>query len=133
MYKEYPNLPLIEEKFLNILKTYKLVDSKNRMVKPQGAYPDFEAQVFLQNFPNTACLFSQRGMVSGQSFMYAYITVIEEKNKKIYAVFCGNRIAFIKQYPNDAFFEDIKNHNVKTLGEIEETDCYGTINEVEIK
>lgn len=102
MRAEYPNLPLIEEKFRNLFH-----DMLN-----DGF--DFEVQVFKQTFPNTAGIFEDGGM-SGQAFTDQYITVIYDHQKNIYGVYGGNQLAYALYDPNEIVQVDMQNRDMATL------------------
>ena len=120
MTAEYPNLPLIEERFANAIQ--KDITEKKEQEKAAGNKwyrPAFEAQVFLQTFPNTAGIF-ENGGISGNAITPMYITVIEELTTGIIGVFGGNTAAYLVTDANDLFCEDVKNRTVKTRKEAAE-------------
>lgn len=104
MHPEYPNLPLIEYIFNQVFRNAHV-----------GVRPDIKATVFLQTFPNTARIFEDGRGFSGQAFCDEYITVMWCENTKIYAVFGGNKLAYYVEKPNQKFFDDLKNHDMKTV------------------
>lgn len=112
---EYPNLPLIEERFSMII-----ADSLARKVGGEKLFaPYFTAEVWLQSFPNTAGLFQRPGTVSGQAFSDYYITVMYERNTEIYGVFQGNDSVYRVTEANETFLNDVKNRRVKDIGDAE--------------
>lgn len=113
MYKEYPNLPLVEERFKNILSA-KLKQAREES-SDKWFRPEFDAEVFSQTFPNTAGLLEEGGTVSGQMITTYYITVMYEARTKIYGVFQGDKFVYMVENANDDFLEDIISHELATL------------------
>ena len=111
MQKEYPNLPLIEERFQNKIAKY-LEEAKKEAGK-SWIGPDYDIQVFSQIFPNTAGIF-ENGGISGQAMTDMYVTVIEERHTGLYGVFGGNYLAYLVKNPDDRFFDDILKKDVAT-------------------
>ena len=106
---EYPNLPLIEERFKNIPKVREILESQALEAKKNGDYyyAEFDCDVFSQTFPNTAGIFENGGM-SGQAFTGMYITVIHAEGTDAYGVFGGNRGAYLIIDPSEEFFSDLQ-------------------------
>ena len=97
--REYPNLPLVQERFEHLIMPELLKEKETRKQKAAqegqkqyGRYliPAYRADVFLQSFPNTAGLHQAAGVISGQAFTDYYITVIYEEHTNIYGVFQGD-------------------------------------------
>lgn len=103
MRNEYPNLPLIEERFRNILKETDWADN----VK----YPEFEVRVFLQTWGSTALGF---GGIGGQAFTSAYTTVIWDEQIG-YGVFFAGCFAYAIREPNDLFFEHLLSGRMESV------------------
>lgn len=119
---DYPNLPLIEEKFRNIPKVASAIWEAALIVKARSNLPfitDIRCETFMQSFPNAAGIF-ENGGVSGQAFTDQYITVIWEVNTRIYAVFGGNRLAYCIQNPTDRFLEDWREHHMAVMRHVED-------------
>ena len=102
MMKEYPNLPLIQERFWNAIKDLDFIQNTKY-------YPEFEVYVFPQTWGSTALGF---GGIGGQAITSAYTTVIEELTFGIWGVFFGNRLADVIESPNDSFLEDLRRGNM---------------------
>lgn len=111
----YPNLPLIEEKFLHIIQE-RFKAYKEEAAQPY-LHPKFSVEVFSQRFGNTAGLFSQSGQLSGQAVTEYYITIIRERHLDIYGIFQENRPVYLVEQPGPWFFNDL---NLKTLKPAEE-------------
>ena len=117
----YPNLELIEYKCQ--MAAYEL----HKETLKDSIYPTFRIYTFMQSWANTATGFDIDCPVSGQAFTDEYTTVCEmswcrkdpEKRwvhveDKIYGVFFGNRIAYMFINPNEQFFKDLKNREMKS-------------------
>ena len=120
MKPNYPNLGLIEYIFKEAVRQ---------------RYPEYslshgqtiKADMFMQTWPNTATGFDQSGLFAGQAITNEYTTIISEKFEKetdtenieylIYGVFFGNMIGYLVVNPNEEFLEDMKNRDMKCLGE----------------
>ena len=102
MCTNYPNLPLIQERFWNRIKDLEIIEEIN--------YLEFEVEVFPQVWGSTALGF---GGVGGQVITNAYTTVIYETGSGIYGVFFNERLAYIIENPNHLFFEDLNNRNME--------------------
>lgn len=119
MRDEYPNYPLIEERFKNFpifQKLWKETYDKQGKESRVAFLPDIRMETFYQNFPNTAGIFENGGF-SGQAFILQYITVVHELNTDVHAVFGGNRMAYLVQDANDFFYQDIQAKHMATLRE----------------
>ena len=113
----YPNLPLIEERFKSAIA--KEIKEKKEQGKQEGKYmpsPHFSAIVFPETFPNSAGVFFDTGTVSGQAMTEQYITVMHESLTDIYAVFGGDRIAYVVEDPSETFFNDLDSRQIRTIG-----------------
>lgn len=120
MRKGYPNLELIEYKCKT--NAYDLHDE----ILKDSVYNTFKIDTFMQTWANTSTGFDMEGYCSGQAFTEEYTTVCEMSwnnrinNKlivskdKIYGVFFGNNLAYMLINPNDVFFYDLKNRNMKS-------------------
>ena len=114
MHTEYPNLPLIEERFQNKIAKY-LEEAKKEAGK-SWIGPEYDVQVFSQIFPNTAGIFENGGF-SGQAMTKMYVTVIEELHTGLYGVFGGDRLAYLVKDPGDRFFADVLKKDIATCRE----------------
>ena len=124
MLAEYPNLPLVQERFQNAIyerllekkaEIQREKETENRHIFWIG--PKYRADVFMQTWANTAGGFQEPGMVSGQALTEQYTTVMYEQVTEIYGVFFGNRLCYLVDNANDAFLEDLKNRNMCCLGD----------------
>lgn len=120
----YPNLELIE---------YKCKESAFELhadTLKDACYVICKVDVFQQTWANTATGFNMDCCLSGQAFTKEYTTVVEmrwhkrtEKAKYeevkdvIYGVYFGNSIAYMFINPNENFFEDLKNRDMKSQRE----------------
>ncbi len=121
MEARYPNLELIEYKFLAAISNscdefkerFKKAKEKNRYVRP-----DFDVHVFPQVWGSTCTAFdvSKDGspVMAGQAMTKAYTTVIHEVVTDVYGVFIGNEGVYIVTNPTDVFLEDVKHHSIKS-------------------
>lgn len=71
---------------------------------------DLDIVHFQQSWPNTACMFTGGGGMSGQAFTNAWTTVISHGDD--YAVYCDGRRAYGVKEPNKAFLDDLANKNM---------------------
>ena len=114
MYPKYPNLPLLENKFLMYLKE----DNSCKHIELDGKeYPkcSFECLgVFLQTWPNTAGLFEDGGC-SGQALSSYYTTVFIEHESHHIAVYQNNELVYVLTGMNKAFQEDLNNHTIEPI------------------
>ena len=116
MMKEYPNFELIEFKCVETAyKCHKEILKNARFLKTR-------MDSFLQTWGSTALGFDAEGCCAGQAFTDAYTTVVElswcvnfdDSKDRIYGVFFGNEIAYMFINPNEQFFEDLKNRNMRS-------------------
>lgn len=115
----YPNYELIEY----------ICREKVKELSEQIKYPKFRMYTFPQIWDSTATGFDANGGFSGQAITEEYTTVVEikwyQKNDTkfvlpediIYAVFFGNRIAYMCINPNKTFHEDLNNRCMKSQKE----------------
>lgn len=119
----YPNFDLIEYKFKDKVNKW-LPNTKFSLIS-------FRFDTFMQTWSSTATGFADGSCCSGQAFTDEYTTVCEmlscerikdengwltKDNKKIYGVFFGNDLGYMIIDPNEQFFNDLKNRNMKSLG-----------------
>ena len=102
MFADYPNLPLIQERFWNRIKGLESIEEINHL--------EFIVHVFPQIWSSTALGF---GGIGGQVMTNAYTTVIYETGSGIYGVFFNERLAYIIENPNRLFFEELNNRNME--------------------
>ena len=116
MYKKYPNLPLLENKFLMILQN-KNVLQEIEMGGKKYPKTNFECLgVFIQNWVNTAGLFENGGF-SGQALTTYYTTVFVEHMSGYYAIFQNNDLVYTISNCSEELLEDIQNHDIKCFKE----------------
>ena len=110
MYPEYPNLPLLENKFLMYLKL------NDKEVEKDGYKKhNFECLgVFLQYWPNTAGL-AEDGGFSGQAISTYYTTVFAEHESHNAAIFQNNDLIYVLSEMNENFMDDLEHHDIKPL------------------
>lgn len=107
----YPNYELIENICKNELKQFRM------------KYPTCIMRTFPQTWSNTATGFQRSGMMSGQAITNEYTTVVEASgftdtsHHRFYFVFFGNGLAYMVTNPSDIFYEDLKNMNMKCVGD----------------
>ena len=114
----YPNYELIE------------YICRVELRKCEIKYPRFKMWTFSQTWGSTATGFDRSGMLSGQAFTDEYTTVVEAigyyksstsvnvtvADTKFYFVFFGNKFAYMIVNPNEEFFKDLKNMDMKSVG-----------------
>jgi hypothetical protein len=109
---KYPDLEYFEQIFLgNIYKSHPEAFEKY--------LPLVElADAFSQIWPNAAGGFCEPNTVAGQALTTEITTVMRmhvySTDKDYYAVFFGNKPAYIVEDANDLFFNDLKNHTIKS-------------------
>ena len=117
---KYPNLELIEYKFLSKMKyLYPLVF--------EHYYPHIYMDVFRQTWASTALGF---GGVGGSAMTDAYTTVVHvyfsprsstvtntiEKTPEFHGVYFDGRLAYmIETEPKEEFFKDVKERNMASV------------------
>jgi len=113
---EYPNLQLIE--YIAKLKLKEEI-MEYRQNSKWHLMPKITMDVFMQSWPNTAGGFDAPGYCSGQAFINEYTTVVNFVEMDIFAVFFGNRAAYIIKTPEKSFYDDLLNRDMVNVG-----DCY---------
>lgn len=111
---KYPDLEYFETILLGNLHNLHPEAFKTSFWKPQVELVD----MFPQTWSDTAGGFSEPGMVTGQAFTTEITTVmkvyVHDTKEEYYGVFFGNRPAYIVDHANEMFFEDLKNHRIKS-------------------
>lgn len=115
MRAEYPNLELLVYKATLLYKS---------LPEPHNIICKEKIDTFLQTWANTATGFDLHGGFSGQAITDEYTTVVtlivhvETCNgyelEYFHVVFFGDTIAYYGKLPNEQFFEDLKNRNMKS-------------------
>ena len=111
MYTEYPNLPLLEEKFLNEAKE----DIEKAKDKAGFYYPDLQFEVFRQAWPTSLGGFYRKDEFSKMDLIFQYTSVLYDARINFYGVAFGNRIAYWTICPNEAFMNDFRNQEMKDI------------------
>ena len=102
--KEYPNLELLDYKTReNIKKISGSVDTKRLEIL---------AEVFPQIWASTSLGFGGYG---GSALTTAYTTVMYSKDTNLYFIYYGNELAYFLDNPNEYFFKDLKNRDLKPV------------------
>ena len=101
-----PCLPLIQERFYNAIK-----DKENFNIK---YYPDFEMFMFPQTWGDTSLGF---GGIGGQAITSAYTTVVTDNTSGWCGVFFNEGLAYTIKDPNQNFYEDLRNMNMRNVRE----------------
>ena len=119
-------IPVLDGKYPDIEYLERVFRAALRKEHPEifeiSAVSNIELEAaFSQIWPNTACGFSEPGMVSGQAFTTEITTVLKVETypncETYYGVFFGNKPAYMVEQANDVFLEDLKNHNFKSVYE----------------
>ena len=117
MYKKYPNLPLLELKFLISLREKNALQEVVLLNGKKYHKTDFECLgVFIQNWANTAGLFEDGGF-SGQAITTYYTTVFVEHISGYYAIFQNDELVYTISNCSEELLEDIQNHDIKCFKE----------------
>jgi len=107
---QLPCLQAIEVDFKWRLKNYCKENDLSNL-----KYSDIKVTIFEQTWGSTALGF---GGIGGQAMTSAYTTVIWDYTINIWAVYFGNRMAYIILDPNDLFMENVfKSRNVASVAE----------------
>lgn len=101
---ELPCLPLIQERFWNVVK------DKEEYTKSKYP-PEFEFYMFPQVWGDTSLGF---GGIGGQAITTAYTTVIIDNAAGWCGVFFGEGLAYTILNPNPLFYEDLRNWRMES-------------------
>lgn len=101
MREKLPCLPLIQERFLNVIKE-DLGD----------CYPEFEMTMFPQIWSKTALGF---GIIGGLTSTKAYTTVVRDAYTKWCGVFFGEQLVYKIKNPNEKFQDDVRGFCMKPV------------------
>lgn len=102
---QLPNLPLIQERFYNVIKDSEVVkETKYRL--------EFSMWMFPQTWGSTALGF---GGIGGQAITEAYTVVVHEDISNYVGVFFGERLAYSIHNPNRKFWKDVSNNLMEPL------------------
>lgn len=105
-----PNLELLVYKS----KVHLLIDKNYLEQYGTETRMNFEVESFPQTWGSTALGFDTWG---GRAITKAYTTVVHEINSNFYCVFFNSRIAYIVFDPSDAFFADLKEHQIASVSQ----------------
>lgn len=82
---------------------------------------EMRVYVFPQIWGSTCLGFAQaetgEPTMGGCAMTEAYTTVVRETSTKTYFVFFDGRICYMVSDPSEAFYEDLKNHALKSFSE----------------
>lgn len=121
MNPKYPNLELIEYKFLQLLNQDEAWKNKVKELREQNRFlrPEFLVTVFSQIWGSTCTAFDVMPdgspAIGGCAMTREYTTVIEETLTKTYGVFIGDRLCYMVKDASDAFYEDLAERNMASL------------------
>ena len=119
----YPNLELIEYKFLQMLNKDEEWKQKVRDQQAENRYlkPDFTVIVFSQIWGSTCTAFDVMpdgsSTVGGCAMTREYTTVIEESLTGTYGVFIGDRACYKVTNATKEFYDDLAERNMASLSE----------------
>lgn len=125
MTAKYPNLELMEYQFRQMLE--KSDKWKNKMKKKQAktpewhVLPEYDILVFPQMWSSTCTAFDRcedgSPVMAGCAMTKAYTVVIEELKTETFGVFVDGRPCYMVDEPNDTFYKDLDNKNMKGLSD----------------
>ena len=122
-----PNLELLDY----IAKRHFFANDENRKLyaeKNKGSLHQseefFKVEMFPQMWGSTSLDFdideNGNATFGGQMLTESYTTVFFEPRTEIYLVFFGDKPCYQVQDANDAFLNDLKNHNLQPLSKAKE-------------
>lgn len=122
---KYPNLELIEYKFLQQLNNDEEFKKKLQKLREENQYirahHDFDVIVFSQIWGSTCTAFDickdGSPALGGNAMTRAYTTVIKETLTGTYGVFIGNKSCYMVTNATDEFYKDLSNRNMASLNE----------------
>lgn len=124
MTTKFPNLELLEFKAEMFLKEHE-VYQKRKSEKDTVA---FDTEMFPQIWGSTCGPFdidkNGNPVLAGQAMTKLYTTVFHETVTDMYVVFFGDDLGYIIYDAKSDFFEDLRNHNIVSLGMCFKTDRY---------
>ena len=117
---KYPDLEYLEAMLLGNLRNLHPEAFKTSFLQPQAEL----VSMFPQTWPNTACGFSEPGMMSGQAFTTEITTVmkvyVHDTKEEYYGVFFGNKPAYIVDNANETFFDDLNRRRLRSKYDAQE-------------
>lgn len=121
MNPKYPNLELIEYKFMQMLTNDEEWKKRVEELKKQNCYlrPDFSVTVFSQMWGSTCTAFDVMPdgspAIGGCAMTREYTTVIEETLTNTFGVFIGDRPCYKVSDAPDEFYADLAEKNMASL------------------
>lgn len=121
MNPKYPNLELIEYKFMQMLSKDEEWKKKVDELKSQNRYlrPDFSVTVFSQMWGSTCTAFDVMpdgsSAIGGCAMTREYTTVIEETLTNTFCVFIGDRPCYKVSDAPDEFYTDLAEKSMASL------------------
>lgn len=106
MTAEYPNLQLLEYIFRQTVR--------ERIELKEPYFPDIDAFVFPQVWPNTGGGFAEPGCCYGQAMTKEYTSVLFDMTNNFAMVSFGNKPAYAIHNPNQEFVDDFNKKNMKS-------------------
>lgn len=117
---KYPDLEYFEALFLGNIRRDHPEMFKNSFWMPTVELVD----MFPQSWPNTGGGFAEPNMMYGQAFVTEITTVMKlrtyDTDEVYYAVFFGNKPAYIVSDADEKFLTDLKNHEIKSKYDAQE-------------
>lgn len=120
---EYPNLELIEYKFIQQLHKSAEWEEKVKKIweKNRFARPEFSVNVFPQIWGSTCTAFDVckdgSPAIGGMAMTKAYTTVIEETLTETFGVFIGDKPCYMVTDAPEQFFSDLAARSMASLSE----------------
>lgn len=130
MNAKLPNLELLEFKanmYLNTTDVYK--EKKAEHINPTcRQHAVFDIEMFPQVWGNTCGPFdidkNEQPVISGCAMTKMYTTVFHETSVDMFVVFFGESLGYIIHDAKPEFLEDLKKHNLASLGACLKTKRY---------
>ena len=122
----YPNLELLEYKFMEILKRSDSFAKKREELLSKRFMPpvEFDIDVFSQVWGSTCTAFDidaeGRACIGGCAMTKAYTVVIKEESTGLYGVFVDGRFCYLVSDPNVNFLGDLRSRNMASVSEAKE-------------
>lgn len=123
LYPNYPNLGLLEYKFLLSLAENENWKAKWENIKKANRFArmELEAMMFAQEWGGTNTAFDVMPDGSpacgGCAITRAYTVVIWERTTDVYGVFVDDKPVYIVYDATEAFYEDLKAGKMKSLSQ----------------
>ena len=120
---KYPNLELMAYMFREqLIKNEEWMQEWNHLKEERKFLRvNLECMVFTQVWGSTCTAFDVMpdgsAAIGGCAMTKAYTVVFRELNTEVYCVFVDDRPCYMVTDPTEKFYEDLKNHNMKSLSE----------------